>query len=82
MDKLDFSALCSRPHSEKSGACVEDVASITSAVQDFPLPQVQDVSFGPCYVSVQSSRQRLLIAMLLLVILIPETASDSSSVTI
>ncbi|KAK9918823.1 hypothetical protein WJX75_007250 [Coccomyxa subellipsoidea] len=43
MDKLDFSALCSRPHNEKSGACVEDVASITSAVQDFPLPQVQDV---------------------------------------
>ena len=48
MDKLDFSALCSRPLSEKSGACVEDVASITSAVQDFPLPQVQDVGFAAC----------------------------------
>ena len=47
MDKLDFSALCSRPYSQKSGACVEDVSSITSAVQDFPLPQVQDVSFYP-----------------------------------
>ena len=44
MDKLDFSALCSRPYSEKSTECLEVAPGISAALPSFPLPQVQDVS--------------------------------------
>jgi hypothetical protein len=43
-DMLDFSALSSQPHSSRVRINEEDKLVHSSAVQRFPLPQVQDVS--------------------------------------
>ena len=44
MERLDFSALSSRPYSDKAAEAFGEAPCISPPLPSFPLPQVQDVS--------------------------------------